>query len=135
MTEPELLTIELDEGERFLLRCGLNEWGGPSQCTEEMAHAMGFDSVAALFRESDRLIPAIESGQPLSALDWCRAVLATEIVFASNLMGSGHDWMFTTGLSDEESLNLLRKVQRKMPRDVYATIGNGLGTRPARPVN
>ena len=79
----------------------------------------GGDSVAELFRESDRLIPAVESGQPLSALDWCRVVLATEIVFASDLMGSGHDWMFTTGLSDEESLTLLRKIQRKMRRDVY----------------
>ena len=134
VAEDDLLTIDLDDGERFLLRCGLNEWGGPSHCTEEMAIALGFPSVAALFEESDRLIPAIEAGQPLTARDWCRAVLATEVVFASNLMGSGMDWIYTTGLSDEETIVRLRGIQRKLPRAVHAVVGEGIGTRPPRPI-
>jgi hypothetical protein len=42
-------------------------------------------------------------------------LLATEISFSSNLIGSGHDWMFTTGLSDEETLSALRRIQKKVP--------------------
>ncbi|MFD2091298.1 hypothetical protein [Blastococcus deserti] len=53
--------------------------------------------------------------QPLTRRDWARALLATEIVFASNLVGSGLDWSSTTGLSDEETIALLRTLQRKIP--------------------
>lgn len=82
--------------------------------------------------DGERLLRSLEAGEPLTALDWCRAVLATEIVFASNLMGSGHDWMFTTGLSDERSIVLLRQIQRKLPSEVHSLIGTGFGT-PWRP--
>jgi hypothetical protein len=98
-----------------------------------MARAMGFKSVEDLFRTGDKLVDMIMAGDVLTAVDWCRALLATEISFASNLIGSGHDWIYTTGLSDETTLTTLRQIQRKMPREVYAAIGNGVGTRPARP--
>lgn len=61
-----------------------------------------------------------------------RVLLATEISFASDLVGSGHDWMFTTGLSDEETLGVVRRIQRKMPKEVYAVVGIGIGTSPKR---
>jgi hypothetical protein len=47
--------------------------------------------------------------------DWVRVVLATEIVFISDVIGSGHDWRHTTGLQDDETLRLLRSIQRKVP--------------------
>lgn len=93
---------------------------------------MGFASVEDLFYDGDRLRSAIKSGERLTSFDWCRTVLSTEIAFASDLMGSGTDWKFTTGLADEESLRLLRQVQRKLPREVYEVIGENLGTRPPR---
>jgi hypothetical protein len=50
-------------------------------------------------------------GQPLSRADWRRALLATEIVFASDVVGSGLDWSITTGLADEDTIGLLRAMQ------------------------
>lgn len=123
------MEFDLDDDERYLLRCGLNEWGGPARCTEELAVAMGFDSVNNMFSEQRRLIDAIDSASALSRLDWLRVVLATEIVFASNLVGSGMDWSITTGLSDEHSLATLRSVQRKVTRELRGLIGDGVGTR------
>lgn len=125
-----LINFELNEEERFVLRCGIVEWGGPAQCTEELAVAMGFASVHDLFANTGRLVDAIEGGQPLSRTDWFRVVLATEIVFASDLVGSGMDWNATTGLSDVDTIRLLRAVQRKVIRQLRGVAGNGVGTRP-----
>jgi hypothetical protein len=110
----ELVDPALSSDERFLLRCRLVEWAGPARCTDPMAAAMGFGSVRELFRESDRLIDAIEQGRPLSRWDWSRCLIATEIVFVSNVMGSGHDWSITTGLDDATTLVRLRELQLKL---------------------
>lgn len=124
-----LMVFDLDDEERHLLRCGLVEWGGPARCTEEMAVAMGFLGVADLLDETDRLIAAVGSGRALSRIDWCRVLLATEIVFASDLVGSGHDWSSTTGMSDERTIAVLRRLQARMTGRLRGLIGNGLGTR------
>ena len=122
MEPTELLDPDLEPDERHLLRWGVVEWGGPARCTEEMAVAMGFRSVQDLFDSTDRLTAAIQAGTPLIAADWLRVLLATEIVFASNTMGSGLDWSITSGLTDDQSITLLRSVQRKL-----GGIGNLLG--------
>ena len=122
MEPTDILWPDLTGRERRFLRWGIIEWRGPANCTEEMAVAMGFKSVQDLFDCTDRLAEAIASGTPLTAFDWLRVLLATEIVFASNVMGSGVDWSITSGLSDEESLLLLRSAQRKL-----AGIGRLLG--------
>jgi hypothetical protein len=135
----ELVGVDLSEDERRLLQYGLSEWGGPARCTEELARAMGFLGVEDLFAEGDRLRTSIAAGEPLSRLDWCRTLLATEIVFVSNVMGSGRDWSVTTGISDAETLETLRQVQSKLTREAHVKwmIGRGLGTRdpdlPAHP--
>ena len=49
----------------------------------------------------------------MTAKDWQRLLLATEVVFASDLIGSGHDWPITTGFADERTIHLLRSIQRK----------------------
>jgi hypothetical protein len=122
----------LDDVERRLLRWGVIDWGGPARCTDEMAIAMGFSSVQHLFDSADRLAAAIKSGASLSAAEWLRVQLATEIVFASNTMGSGLDWSITTGLSGEESLAALRSVQRKLV-GIGNLLGVAFGTRYQRP--
>lgn len=106
------------------------EWGGPARVTQELAFAMGFRDQAELFSEGDRIIDLLEQRQPLTALDWARTVLATEIVFASSLVGSGWDWSITTGFSDADTIKLLRGVQRKLPRPVREVIGTEFGTKP-----
>lgn len=78
---------------------------------------MGFVSTEDLWRgEGRRLREALDGGEPLTRSQWRKAVLATEIVFASDVVGSGWDWSITTGLSDEETIKLLRVVQRKVAR-------------------
>jgi len=110
-----LFDLPLTDAERHLLWAGLVEWGGPARCTDELAVAMGFGSVADLFAQGDRIERALKDREPLTRDDWVRTLLATEIVFASNVVGSGHDWSITTGMSDEESIRLLRSVQERIP--------------------
>jgi hypothetical protein len=77
---------------------------------------MGFDGVEGLQVDGRRLSQSIRAGQPLSRKDWRRALVATEVVFASDVFGSGVDWSITTGLSDEETIRILRSLQRKIAR-------------------
>lgn len=116
MDSDALVAIDLADDEREVLRCGLAEWGGPASCTDALAVAMGFQNVTDLFEQGRRLRSALVGGEPLSAKDWRRTVVATEIVFASDVFGSGVDWSITTGFSDEETIKILRRLQRKVGR-------------------
>lgn len=122
------IQLRLSDKERTMLRAGLREWGGPARCTEEMAVAMGFGGVEDLFTQGDRICEALAAGQPLSRTDWTRALLATEIVFVSNVLGSGQDWETTTGLGDGETLTLLRALQSHVPTS--GVLGVVFGSRP-----
>jgi hypothetical protein len=106
--------MDLSGEERELLRRGLLEWGGPARCTETLAIAMGFRDVADLQDEGYRFADDLLARRSLSTNDWRRALLATEIVFASDVLGSGIDWSITTGMDDNETLRMLRSVQRKL---------------------
>lgn len=116
MPEDDLLTVELTEQERYVLVRGLAGWGGPAHCPDTLAVAIGFESEADLLGEGRRLREALREGQPLSRQDWRRTLVATEIAFASDVFGSGWDWSLTSGLSDEETIRLLRSLQRKLAR-------------------
>ncbi|MDM7888577.1 hypothetical protein QUG98_08930 [Curtobacterium sp. RHCJP20] len=48
--------------------------------------------------------------------DWRRTLLATEVVFASDIVGSGIEWETATGVRDATALQLLRSLQRKLAR-------------------
>ena len=110
----EVVDVALSDEERFLLERGLVEWGGPARCTEAMAIAIGFDSVADLLAEGYRIADDLSRGKPLRRTDWTRALLATEVVFASDVLGSGHDWESTTGLEDASTIRVLRNVQLRL---------------------
>lgn len=110
------LPVLLDDMERRFLRAALLDWGGPAQPTDELAVAMGFTSADSLSREAWALWKRIEAGQVMTSDEWRRVLLAVEIVFASDVVGSGLDWRITSGISDEESVGLLRGLQRKLPR-------------------
>ncbi|GAA4580595.1 hypothetical protein GCM10023176_60360 [Micromonospora coerulea] len=112
----DLVMVDLTEAERHLLARGLMEWGGPAHSTEALAVAMGFEGVEDLYAQAGPLHASIRAEEPLSRRDWRRVLIATEVVFASDIFGSGCDWSTTTGLSDEETINLLRAVQRKLAR-------------------
>jgi hypothetical protein len=121
--------LDISQDERELLRCGLLEWSGPARGTEEFAVAMGFSGLEALLQDGKRIRSLLAGGESLEPIDWARALLATEVSFASDVVGSGHDWSITTGFSDEETIRILRSVQRKLAGTVLPLIGNSLGTR------
>lgn len=125
----ELISFDLDDEERYVLCRGIVEWGGPAYATEELAVAMGFSGVRDLLAEGPKLYEAVKSGLPMSREDWFRVVLATEVAFASDMVGSGRDWSVTTGRSDEQTIRTLRAIQAKV-KGLRGVAGNGVGTLP-----
>ncbi|RFA23676.1 hypothetical protein B7R25_00010 [Subtercola boreus] len=100
--------------ERSVLRNGLREWGGPARPTDELARVTGFASKADLFATGSRIAEDIVQGRPMKRHDWTRALVSTEFVFASDVLGSGVDWSTTTGLRDQLTLQTLRDLQRHL---------------------
>jgi hypothetical protein len=120
--------VVLDDRERRFLRAALLDWGGPAHPTDELAAAMGFSSAESLSGDARALWQRIEARETLTTDDWRRVLLAVEIVFASDVVGSGLDFRFTSGLLDEEAIKTLRSLQRKLPRwrgSVQFTTANG----------
>ncbi len=117
VTAADVIAVSLTSDERYMLQRGLSEWGGPAWATDQLAQVIGFRDEDDLLRhEGRRLREDLGRSQPLTASDWRRVLLSTEIVFASDVVGSGSDWSITTGLSDEETIKMLRAVQRKIGR-------------------
>ncbi|MFF1836066.1 hypothetical protein ACFVXE_17935 [Streptomyces sp. NPDC058231] len=123
--------LTLTDEESRLLQQGLIEWSGPARCTEEFAVAMGFDDAADLNRRGARIRTALAAREALEPMDWARALLATELAFASEVVGSGYEWSTTTGWADDTTVKVLRSTQLKLIRTVTPLVGRGLGTRPA----
>lgn len=94
------------------------------------ASAMGFRNVSDLFEQGKRIADGIAAGEPESRADWPRAFLATEIVFISNVVGSGWDWAITAGFADGSTLKTLRTLQRKIVAG--GVIGEVFGAGPRR---
>lgn len=111
---PGAADFTITDDEVDLLRAGLREWGGPASLTDSMAIAIGFASTADFFVQSQRMLESLAHGTPMPFADWRRALLATEVVFASDVVGSGIEWETTTGIRDVDALRLLRSVQRKI---------------------
>lgn len=59
----------------------------------------------------------------MSRTDWTRALLASEIVFASDVVGAGVEWPTVTGWSDVETIELLRELQRKLMSSGAISVG------------
>ncbi|MFF4159370.1 hypothetical protein [Streptomyces sp. NPDC001678] len=119
----ELLT----QDEVELLTRALLEWGGPAHCSDQLAVGMGFGGAQDLLDQGRRLRNALREDAPLNAADWARTLLATEIVFVSDLAGSGVEWSTTTGRDDEATIRMLRVIQRKLAR----TVSRYYGKRPS----
>lgn len=112
MTTTELIDIELTDDERDLLSHGLNEYGGSIQYKPILTRALGLPDRASFEALLHRLRRAIGRKEPLSKVDWARAVFLTEVSWASNLVGSGLD--FRTNFHDDEAAPLMRAIQRKV---------------------
>lgn len=113
MTSPQ---VRLTDLERRVLVAGCREWGGPASCTPALAVAMGCRDVADVIEKGGRIARALVAEESLATHEWATALLMTEIVFSSDLVGSGVEWETTTGLTDEETIRTLRGLQRRLPR-------------------
>ena len=110
----EVIDPRLSVEERELLWQGLLQWGGPTRPTDAIARVIGFSSVDGMFDEMKPIQEGLKGGRPLAKRDWERALVATEIVFASNYYGAAGDWEIVTGWDDERTLRVLRGIQRKL---------------------
>lgn len=112
MTDPQPVAIELTDEERRFMVLALNEYGGPAKHAYQLlCPVVGQSNKDEWVRIINRLMEAIENNQPLSDLDWARALFLTEISFGSDLVGCGLD--FERG-SDEYRLGVLRSLQYKV---------------------
>ena len=111
----ELVGVDLTDEERSLLWEGLHQWGGPARSSNDLAVAMGFADVEALHAEGRRIREALEAGAVMSKRDWQRALVATEIVWASSVYGAAGDWeIVAAGWDDQRTLRVLRQIQHKL---------------------
>jgi hypothetical protein len=112
MTEPELIAIDLTDQERRFMVLALNEYGGPAKDAYQLlCPVVGQPNKDEWVRLINRLMESIEDNEPLSDLDWARALFLTEVSFASDLVGCGLD--FERG-ADKHRLELLRSLQYKL---------------------
>jgi hypothetical protein len=113
MTTPTLVTIDLTDDERLLMVLALNEYFGAAQRGWPLLiPLLGLSSTDEFRALLHQLMEAIEDKKPLSDLDWARALLLTEIGWASQVLGAGID--FATNVRDEKAAPLLRSIQYKV---------------------
>jgi hypothetical protein len=110
----DLVTVDLPGDQRGLLIEALTEWGGPTRPTDTLARAMGFADREAIHREGTRIRSALREHQPMTKRDRARALVATEFVFASYYYGAAGDWEVVTTWTDEQTLPVLRGLQRSL---------------------
>jgi hypothetical protein len=112
----EVVSLELSEDERRMLFYGLIDWGGPaSDCPEPLAVALGFENTDDLAIDGRRIADDIYDSRAVSDRDWTRALFAAEIIFASDLLGTGSEWTTIHGGDDAYWLEVLRGLQQKIP--------------------
>jgi hypothetical protein len=98
-----------------MLLAGLLDWGGPAHGTDSLAVAMGFSGLEDLDQEASRILARIQEGAPLTVRDWSRVMFATEVIFASDLLGTGSEWTVIQGGDDAHWISVLRDLQSKIP--------------------
>ena len=130
----DVVDVPLTLQELELLARGLGEWSGPACCTEGFAVAMGFESLEDFLAQSRRVQGALILRKPLSAIDWLRTLLATEIAFASDVVGSGLIGLPPRGSpTNTPSKCSEQSSARSSPRQpAYARAGSERYTLPPR---
>lgn len=111
MSQPALTPEELD-----VIGRALAEWGGPAHSTDDLARAIGFADAAGFSTATKALTARLSNAMALQPHEWLQLQLATELVFGSDVFGSGVEWPTTSGLDDAVTVRILRDVQRKLIR-------------------
>jgi hypothetical protein len=107
-----VIDLGVTDDERLLISHGLSEYGEPIRGQVVMTRALGLPDLETFDDLVARLRGAIFRKEPLSKLDWARAVFLTEVSRASDLVGAGLD--FKTNFHDDEAAPVLRSIQWKL---------------------
>ncbi len=110
----DLLHFDLTDRERTFICDALFEWRGAAGWAPLPIDALGLNSWDDFDALTDRLHDSILRKDPLTDLDWTRALFIAEITWASALIGAGLDFETVTGFSDAEAVRVLRSIQRKV---------------------
>ena len=112
MDAEEKVVINLTDDERRFMSLSINEWFGPAHGQLMMLPLLALPNKAAFSDMVKRLRDACWNREPLTDLDWARALLLTEISWGSNLLGAGIDSV--SNFKDEIAVDLLRSIQYKV---------------------
>jgi len=124
--------VDLTEDELALLRTGISQWLGTARCSDAVAAVVGFADADDLRANVRRLLQALDAQAPLPASDWRRVLVSAEIIFGSDVLGCGVEWPTVTGLSDADSLTILRQLQRVLAALVRGRPANDRRIREVR---
>ena len=116
--------VDLTDLQRSVLRNGLFQWLGPARPTDAVASLIGFGDASDLLEQIHRLLVAVDASEPLSGRDWRRLLISTEVMFGSDVLGSGVEWPTVTGIADQTAMEALRQIQRLL---VAVVRGQGAG--------
>jgi hypothetical protein len=131
-----MVAIALTPEEQHFVCSALIQWSSVATGSPLPIKALGIAEDWPQFDELvDRLRAAITAKEPLSDLDWARALFLAEVSWASNLVAAGLDFALVTSISDEEAVKLLRSIQRKISSRYRADLLFPNAGRPRRTFN
>jgi hypothetical protein len=131
----DMVAIRLTPDEQHFICTALIQWRSLATGFPLPIKALGLAEDWPQFDELvDRLRAAIAAKEPLSELDWARALFLTEISWASDLVGAGVEFRYN-GILDEEAIKLLRTIQRKISSRHHADLLFPGAGRPRRASN
>jgi hypothetical protein len=116
----KLVSIELNEDERDLLVMALNEYDGTAQGAAELLPPLVGQMAQRGWRHVHlSLMNAIKREEPLTDLDWARALLLTEFAFGSDMVANARRF---GPAADEYWVLVLRSLQDKVSTDERARL-------------
>jgi hypothetical protein len=116
----KLIAIDLNEDERDLLVMAINEYDGTAQGAVELLPPLIGKSSRREWRDYTRqLMENIERREPLSNLDWARALLLTEFGFGSDMVANARRF---GPVRDEYWVLVLRSLQDRVSTDERARL-------------
>lgn len=109
-----LISLEFDHDVREFFARALEESGGPAHVTDAMAVFVGFADANDMIKRCNDVADRVRREGRIAGDDLKRSQLACEILFSSDICGSGLDWEVTTRFGDAGAIVLLRRVQVKL---------------------
>ncbi len=118
--EDHRIEIALDDDERDLMASAINEYGLAAQgAVELLPPLVGKLTQQAWWDYINPLIDSVDAREPLTDLDWARALLLTEFAFGSDMVANARRFSFG---GEERLVLFLRSLQDKISTDERAQL-------------